>query len=52
MIKTITDKVRNKHQEIFKVLLFLSAVVLVVFLWPKEGKFKYEFCVCRGGNAA
>jgi putative nucleotidyltransferase with HDIG domain len=28
---------------IYKVLLFLSAIVLLVIIFPKEGKFKYEF---------
>ena len=28
---------------IFKIIIFLSAITLVVFLFPREGKFKYEF---------
>ena len=43
MPKTIINSVRDKHEFIFKVLIFLSAITLVVFLFPREGKFKYEF---------
>ena len=37
------SQIRNKHDFIFKVLLFMLAVTVVVFFLPKEGKFKYEF---------
>ncbi len=37
------NKIRNQHELIFKLLLMFVAVVLIVFLFPKEGKFKYEF---------
>jgi putative nucleotidyltransferase with HDIG domain len=43
MPKKIINSVRDKHEFIFKVLIFLSAITLVVFLFPREGKFKYEF---------
>lgn len=43
MAKSWTSTIRNQHDFIFKVLLFLVAVTAVVFLLPKEGKFKYEF---------
>ena len=43
MTNNFIDNIRNKHELIFKVLLFLVAIVLVVFLFPKEAKFKYEF---------
>ncbi len=43
MSKGIIDKIRNKHELIFKVLLFCIAIFLVVFLLPKEAKFKYDF---------
>ena len=36
-------KIRNRHDYIFKILLFAIATTVVVFLMPKEGKFKYEF---------
>lgn len=34
---------RNKHGLIFKVFLFVIAVAGIVFIFPREGKFKYEF---------
>lgn len=37
------NKVRNQHELIFKLVLMLVSVVVIVFLFPKEGKFKYEF---------
>lgn len=43
MVSNFVDKIRNKHELIFKVLIFLVATTLVVLLFPKEAKFKYEF---------
>ena len=37
------NKVRHKHEFILKVLLFIVAACFIIFLLPKEGKFKYEF---------
>ncbi len=37
------NNIRNKHDLIFKIIVFLCAAVLLVYLLPKEGKFKYEF---------
>jgi putative nucleotidyltransferase with HDIG domain len=37
------NRIRNQHELIFKLLLLLVSVVIIVFLLPKEGKFKYEF---------
>lgn len=34
---------RHNRLRIFRVLLFLAAIVLLVISFPKEGKFKYEF---------
>ncbi|MBU2651588.1 MAG: HDIG domain-containing protein [Bacteroidetes bacterium] len=34
---------RNKYQDIYKTALFLSAIVILVLVFPREGKFKYEF---------
>jgi putative nucleotidyltransferase with HDIG domain len=36
-------QIRNNHDFIFKVMLFVAAIALVVLMMPKEGKFKYEF---------
>lgn len=43
MANKFIDSIKSKHELIFKVLLFLVAINLVVFLLPKEAKFKYEF---------
>lgn len=43
MLNNFLDKTRNKHEYIFKVVLFLTAIFFVVLLLPREGKFKYEF---------
>ena len=43
MVNQIIDSIRNKHELVFKVILFFAAISLVVFLLPKETKFKYEF---------
>jgi len=42
MLKLI-EFLRNYHHQIFKFFLFLTAVVIIVFVFPREGKFKYEF---------
>ncbi len=34
---------RNHNSEISKVFLFLISIVVLVILFPKEGKFKYEY---------
>ena len=36
-------KLRDHHDTIYKGFLFLATVALIVYLFPKEGKFKYEF---------
>jgi len=37
------NKVRNQHELIFKLIMLLAAAIVIVSLFPKEGKFKYEF---------
>lgn len=34
---------REKHADVFKLILFVLAVVVIVYNLPKEGKFKYEY---------
>ncbi len=43
MANKLISGIRNKHELIFKVLLFIIAITIVVFILPKEAKFKYEF---------
>jgi len=42
-MRKILSFVRHHYQEINKGLLFVLAVVILVFFFPKEGKFKYDF---------
>ena len=35
--------IRDKHSIILKILFFGISVGLIVFIFPREGKFKYEF---------
>ena len=34
---------RNRYNGLFKLFIFLAAIALLVFIFPKEAKFKYEF---------
>ena len=42
MKKTI-NKLLVNHSLIYKLFLYIAAIVLVVYLFPKSGQFKYEF---------
>lgn len=42
MLKLI-EFLRNYHHQIYKTILFVLAIALIVFVFPREGKFKYEF---------
>ena len=33
----------KNHSNIYKVLLFIATTFLIVFLFPKSGRFKYNF---------
>ncbi|WP_047547617.1 HD family phosphohydrolase [Psychroserpens sp. Hel_I_66] len=39
----IINKWYKNHALLYKVLLFLSTTFLIVYLFPKSGKFKYDF---------
>ena len=43
MKTSFINKIRNKHEFIFKLVIMLVAAFFVLLLLPKEGKFKYEF---------
>jgi cyclic-di-AMP phosphodiesterase PgpH len=43
LVSRIINNIRHQQEFIFKILLFLIAAVFIIFLLPKEGKFKYEF---------
>jgi putative nucleotidyltransferase with HDIG domain len=40
--------IRDKHSHIYKVFVFAASVSLIVFLLPKEGKFKYDLSNIKG----
>ncbi|MBQ0788383.1 MAG: HDIG domain-containing protein [Oceanihabitans sp.] len=42
-MKDFINNLYKNHTLIYKVLLFISATVLIVYLFPKQGKFKYNF---------
>lgn len=42
-MKNTINKLLVNHSLIYKVFLYIIAVVLVVFLFPKGGQFKFEF---------
>ena len=37
------NKLYRNHSLIYKVLLFFSTTFFIVYLFPKSGKFKYNF---------
>ena len=42
-MKDFINKLYKNHSLIYKVLLFVSTTFLIVYLFPKTGKFKYNF---------
>ncbi len=39
----VFNYIRDRHSIILKVIFFCLSVGLIVFIFPKDGKFKYEF---------
>jgi putative nucleotidyltransferase with HDIG domain len=42
-MKKIFTFLRDKHADLYKLLLVFLSISFIVYLFPKEGKFKYEF---------
>jgi len=42
-MKDFINKLYRNHSLIYKVLLFVGTTFLIVYLFPKSGKFKYSF---------
>jgi hypothetical protein len=42
-VKKIINKLLVNHSLIYKLFLYIATIVLVVYLFPKGGQFKYEF---------
>jgi len=39
----LINLIRDRYDSFFKLFIFLFAMVLIVFIFPKDSKFKYEF---------
>jgi len=37
------NEIRNRHDLFYKIVLFLTCISIIVYLFPKEATFKYEF---------
>lgn len=47
-MKRFFSFIRHSHPEIYKGILFLIAISIIVYIFPKQGKFKYEFQSLKG----
>ncbi|MCW3072203.1 MAG: receptor with intracellular metal dependent phosphohydrolase [Bacteroidetes bacterium] len=47
-MKKIISFIRHSHPEIYKGILFCIALSVIVYVFPKQGKFKYEFQNLKG----
>jgi hypothetical protein len=43
----LSSFIRDRHSHIYRVFVFAASVALIVFLLPKEGKFKYDLSNIR-----
>ena len=42
-MKDFLNQIRNRHDLFYKIFLFLLSIICIVYLFPKEATFKYEF---------
>ena len=42
-MKNIFLKIRDNHEQLFRVFLFLLTLAVIVYVFPRQAKFKYEF---------
>ncbi len=42
-MKNVLNRLLQNHSLIYKIFLYIATVVLIVFLFPKGGKFKYDY---------
>ncbi|MEO6903783.1 MAG: HDIG domain-containing metalloprotein [Bacteroidia bacterium] len=47
-MKKFLTFIRNGHSEMYKILLFIISIAIIVYVFPKQGKFKYEFHNLKG----
>ena len=41
-MKKLFELVRNQHHSIYRIFLFIIAIVITVYLMPRKKSFKYE----------
>ena len=42
-MKNILIKIRNNHEQLFRIFLFLLTLAIIIYVFPRQAKFKYEF---------
>ena len=42
-MKNILIKIRDNHEQLFRIFLFLLTLAIIVYAFPRQAKFKYEF---------
>ena len=42
-MKDQINTIYKNHSQFYKILLFLTTTFLIVFIFPKSGRFKYNF---------
>jgi putative nucleotidyltransferase with HDIG domain len=47
-VKKLISFIRHSYPEIYKGILLILAIVVIVYIFPKQGKFKYEFHNLKG----
>lgn len=47
-MKKLISYIRHGHPEVYKALLLILAIATIVYIFPKQGKFKYEFQNLKG----
>ncbi len=47
-IKKVLSILRDRHQSFYKVFLFVASIAFIVYIFPKQTKFKYEFQNLKG----
>ena len=47
-MKRLISFIRHSYPEIYKGILLILAIVVIVYIFPKQGKFKYEFHNLKG----
>ncbi len=47
-MKRLISFIRHSYPEIYKGILLILAIVAIVYIFPKQGKFKYEFHNLKG----